>query len=565
MGLYTRANDSGDIPGTCRLYDADASSTTSDAPLLVPQPSKSPRDPLNWGLARKIWHTLLVCSVTGLTAAISNDAGSAQDRMNAELGISYDAMNDAAGVLFLGIALSTYLFYPSTILYGRRIQYMVALLFGFLGSIWFAATQTAADSIGSQLFCGISESCAEALVQLSLCDLWFVHQRGSAIALYVLATSIGTFLGPLLSGFIEDGQNSWRWIGWWGAISSGLLLSVFALGLQETYFDRFLASQDTLEKKTADDQDYEGIDRHLKAGDDRHIVDDETFEQVEMKGRPVRQHVLQESSLERVSTIKSSPGRSYLKSIALITPAKNVRGTGIAQYMQLLRIFPLVFLLPAVLYSGIQWGSQDVWLTFYLTVEDETWYDPPYNYSDKAASLMNVPSLIGAVIGCLYAGPFSDWFCLWCARKRGGLRESEDRLWFLILPGIISPIGMLLFGIGSQRGWAWPVPYLGLGFIGFGWGSCGDVAISYLIDSYPEIVLEGLVAVGVMNNTIAMIGAFTTQSWLDSAGVEGTFIALAVLDFVIIVVMTMFMIIFGKRLRRMSASRYIAFVKLKET
>lgn len=74
---------------------------------------------------------------------------------------------------------------------------MLSLFFGFIGSIWFARTQNASSSIGSQFFVGVSESCAEALVQLSLSDIFFVHQRGSAIAVYVLATSVGTYTGPL--------------------------------------------------------------------------------------------------------------------------------------------------------------------------------------------------------------------------------------------------------------------------------------------------------------------------------------------------------------------------------
>ncbi|CCG84161.1 protein of unknown function [Taphrina deformans PYCC 5710] len=550
-----------DVPGTCRLYDVEASSTTSDAPLLVPQPTDSPHDPLNWSLTRKVWHTILVCSVTGLTAAISNDAGSAQDQMNEQLGISYDVMNDAAGILFLGIAMATFLLYPSTILYGRRIQYMISLVFGFLGSIWFARTQTAGDSIGSQLFCGISESCAEALVQLSLCDIYFSHQRGSAIAMYVLATSVGTFMGPLLAGLIETGQGTFRWIGWWGAISSGLLLVVFFFGLQESYYDRTLAERET-RKNLGDDAIG---DRHFKAGDDRHILGEEAMAKSDEKGAPAQELIAPRPRANDPATTSSSRSRAYLKSIALITPSRQVRGTGLAQYGRLLWTFPRIFLLPAVVYSGIQWGAQDAWLTFYLTTEAETWYDAPYNYTDKAAGLMNVPSLIGAIIGCLYAGPLSDWFCLWCARRRGGLRESEDRLVFFVLPGLVSPAGMLLFGIGSDRGWHWPVPYLGLGFIGFGWGCAGDLALSYLIDSYPELVLEGLVAVALINNLIAMVGAFVTQSWLDSAGVAGTYISLAVLDFVIIIVLTAIIMVYGKRWRRASVARYSVCLQMKET
>lgn len=73
------------LPGTRRLYDANGRPLESEAGLkrsgdivLVPQPTDSPNDPLHWPLARKIWQSSLVCFVTALTAATSNDAGSAQ-------------------------------------------------------------------------------------------------------------------------------------------------------------------------------------------------------------------------------------------------------------------------------------------------------------------------------------------------------------------------------------------------------------------------------------------------------------------------------------------------------
>ena len=56
-------NEDEKLPGTVRLYETDVSSTTSDAPLLIPCPSDSPSDPLNWSILRKTWHAALVCSV----------------------------------------------------------------------------------------------------------------------------------------------------------------------------------------------------------------------------------------------------------------------------------------------------------------------------------------------------------------------------------------------------------------------------------------------------------------------------------------------------------------------
>lgn len=95
-------------------------------------------DSANRSLPRKYWHGFLVCFVTALTAATSNDAGSAQDGMNSDLGISWGAMNTAVGVLFIGIGYWTLLISPAAWLYGRRITYLVCIAMGLGGAVWFA-------------------------------------------------------------------------------------------------------------------------------------------------------------------------------------------------------------------------------------------------------------------------------------------------------------------------------------------------------------------------------------------------------------------------------------------
>src|SRR6187402_3343408 len=174
------------LPGTSRLFEDNAHAAISHLKrhgdiVLSPQPTDSPNDPLNWSLPRKYWHALLLFFITGFTAATANDAGSAQDGMNAEFGISFDAMNTGAGVLFVGIGYWTLLISPAAWLYGRRIPYLICITLGLIGAIWFAHVQGTSDSIWNQLFVGASEAAAEANVQLSLSEIFFQHQRGSVI------------------------------------------------------------------------------------------------------------------------------------------------------------------------------------------------------------------------------------------------------------------------------------------------------------------------------------------------------------------------------------------------
>ncbi|KAL1987345.1 hypothetical protein VTN96DRAFT_4061 [Rasamsonia emersonii] len=534
-------NEMDDLPGTSRLLDQ------GDI-VLSPPPTKSVNDPLNWSKPRKYWHAFLVCFITGLTAATSNDAAAAQFGENEELGISYGAMNTGAGVLFLGIGYGTLLLSPAAWLWGRRITYLFCLTMGVIGAIWMARTQSTSDSIWNQLFVGASEACAEANVQLSLSDLFYEHQRGTFLGVYVLATSVGTYLGPLIPGYIADSSFGWRWIGWWSVIISGATIVVCLFTLEETMFDRSAH-----------------LDGRVVRNSKLSTHGEPELGLIEQKAKPPTSA---NEGLSNDPAVSYNPPddkpKTYLQRIALITPASNLVGFGFKQYVNRLFHTLRIFSFPAVIFSGVQWGAQDAWLTFYLTVEDDNWSGPPWNYGDVGVGLMNIPCVIGAVLGCFYGGYLSDKFVIWLARRNGGIQEAEHRLWLLFPLAVISPLGMLLFGIGTGYGWSWPAPYVGLGLIGFGWGCTGDLSMAYLMDAYPEMVLEGMVGVSVINNSIACILTFTAGYWLDAQGVRNTFIIIAVLDFVFVMT-TVPMMIWGKRCRRWTKERYLDFVRIRDS
>ncbi|KAH6608326.1 hypothetical protein Trco_001672 [Trichoderma cornu-damae] len=110
---------------------------------------------------------------------------------------------------------------------------------------------------------------------------------------------------------------------------------------------------------------------------------------------------------------------------------------------------------------------------------------------------------------------------------------------------VIFPTAMWLFGIGSAKGWHRPVP------------------LTYLADCYPDMVLEGMVGVAVINNTLAMVlYLFVASYWLDT-GVMDTFIELGVLGFVVLL-LSLPMIIWGKRARRWTRQRYLNFLDIRD-
>ncbi|RSL46402.1 hypothetical protein CEP54_013872 [Fusarium duplospermum] len=565
------------LPGTRRLFTDEWASVSGDSGLekhgdiiLVPPPTKSPNDPLNWSLTRKIWHSFLVCYIVALTAATSNTAGAAGVGVNEQYGISYDVFNTGAGVLFIAIGYWTLLSSPATHLYGRRILYLVGTVWGLIGNIWFGHLKNVNDTIWSQLFVGASESVAEAVVQLSLLDIWFEHQNGTSLGLYTLATTIGTYVGPLIGGHLAE-NIGWRWIGHVGAIASGFTLLLFYFGLEETAFERnrYLDLQQNDEHEAeANSAKPDGIPVPPPAHQGGDLVSKTSREKSE-EPTDVEAGVVDITESSRRSqternrlSVSYSQRKTYWQRIALITPASNLQGLGVRQYLSRLWHTMRIFTFPAVWFAGLQWGLQNIALSFYLTVEEDYWIGPPWNYSDAAVGNMNIPCLIGSIIGCFYGGYCSDKFILWMAKRNKGIMEAEFRLYLMVLCVVIFPLGMWLFGIGSAKGWDWPVPYVALGFIGFGYGCAGDLSITYLADSYPDMVLEGMVGVAVINNSIATIFTFVCSYWIDT-GLQDCFIELGVLSFVILM-LSLPMAVWGKQSRRWTLGRYITFLRIRD-
>jgi len=98
-------------------------------------------------------------------------------------------------------------------------------------------SKNAGDYYGAHILLGLGAAPFEALVAISIADVWFVHERGSKLGTYVFGLAFGSFIGPLCAGYMAVNQG-WRWIYWWGAILTGALLVLFFFTFEETRFIR---------------------------------------------------------------------------------------------------------------------------------------------------------------------------------------------------------------------------------------------------------------------------------------------------------------------------------------
>ena len=96
---------------------------------------------------------------------------------------------------------------------------------------------------------------------------------------------------------------------------------------------------------------------------------------------------------------------------------------------------------------------------------------------------------------------------------------------------------------------------VGFGIFGFGLIVAGDVALSYTMDSYHDIVGNALVGVVFTRNAISVVVLFALTPWINGMGLRDLHILIAVLSFVILLI-PLPLLIWGKKARIASAARY---------
>ena len=99
----------------------------------------------------------------------------------------------------------------------------------------------------------------------------------------------------------------------------------------------------------------------------------------------------------------------------------------------------------------------------------------------------------------------------------------------------------------------------GLAMFQFGIVVGATTALAYNVDCFKEISGETLILVIVIRNTMGYGMAYGITPWLDSSGLQNTFIEVAFL-FIACTFSFLIMTVWGKKFRKMSAKKYWQFV-----
>lgn len=72
-------------------------------------------------------------------------------------------------------------------------------------------------------------------------------------------------------------------------------------------------------------------------------------------------------------------------------------------------------------------------------------------------------------------------------KANGGKREPEFRLPAIVIPGVIGPMGILIFGLCVAHKTPWIGAAFGYGMNGFGITAAANVVVTYAVDGYKPV------------------------------------------------------------------------------
>lgn len=120
---------------TALLKHAKSKGRDSDV-LLVPQPSRSPNDPLNWPLWKKDLMLFFICIDTAIVGAWGPMISPGFALMSEQFNVSYNTLNGRLGWGIFVIGISCFFTNSLAVIWGRRPIFLLGNLLLFISSLW---------------------------------------------------------------------------------------------------------------------------------------------------------------------------------------------------------------------------------------------------------------------------------------------------------------------------------------------------------------------------------------------------------------------------------------------
>lgn len=343
-------------------------------------------------------------------------------------------------------------------------------------TIGAAMTPTYGGYMAARFFQGLGVSPGATVGLAAINDMFFEHERGQKVGLWVLAIDTGLLVGPIIGGFMN--LVSAAWIQWLTAILFGLLLVLEIFFMPETLYPRNHMLQ-RAPMATASDPAGVDIEKVGRRRSEATLVD------------------LKRTKKLAYINVKPVPGMRHPK-----------------EWDSILR-FGLMFRYAAVVISVVAFCF--MWYWWVLSVI--TMLPAAYlQYSPQIQGLLFLGLLLGTVFAEIFlGGSLSDWLCHRLAKRNGGVRLPEQRLWLAYPAGLLSAIGLVIWGISIDQNYHWIVGQIAFFLFAAGIQMGNTTICAYIVDAYPLQSMSVITFYSVCLNLSAFIDPVSAKHHHDHA------------------------------------------------
>lgn len=180
LGIVEPKRQGTHVPATAVLLQDDRTGTTrkdKDEIVLVPRPSNSPRDPLNWPLWKKDLCLFAIC----LSITLGGIQGGILQTVNGVLQLEFQTsitkIENLSSYSPLASAVSCIFASVLARMIGKRPVYLISTTFFLISVIWCALIGKDYGSFfAARFIAGLGLGAYEAVVLSTVGDLYFVRR-----------------------------------------------------------------------------------------------------------------------------------------------------------------------------------------------------------------------------------------------------------------------------------------------------------------------------------------------------------------------------------------------------
>ena len=182
---FTSLRDLDQTDGTVLLQQTTSEEFSSNI-LLYPQPSPTdPNDPLRWSLWKKHVAFASVCAFTFLTNFGIGGIAPALYIMSIEFNKTMDETSHLLTYPILVLGAFNFFWVPMANYFGKRPVFVLASGLLCLCYVWGAVATSFESVLCSNIIAAFAGSSTEALGAATVNDLYFLHERGAKMGIYM--------------------------------------------------------------------------------------------------------------------------------------------------------------------------------------------------------------------------------------------------------------------------------------------------------------------------------------------------------------------------------------------